>query len=81
MRYLVDGYNLLHATGHLSGKVGPHGLEKARRTLLDRLAVLAKSGAGVTVVFDAPAPRRPWSRNRLIRGSASATRWSVRPTT
>ena len=24
MRYLVDGYNLLHATGHLAGKVGPH---------------------------------------------------------
>jgi hypothetical protein len=53
MRYLIDGYNLLHATGHLSGKVGPHGLEKARQALLGRLAALVKGGAGVTVVFDA----------------------------
>jgi hypothetical protein len=53
MRYLIDGYNLLHATGHLSGRVGPHGLEKARQALLGRLAALVKTGAGVTVVFDA----------------------------
>jgi hypothetical protein len=53
MRYLVDGYNLLHATGHLGGKVGPHGLERARRALLGRLVILAKAGDDVTVVFDA----------------------------
>src|SRR5260370_19480571 len=53
MRYLIDGYNLLHATGHLAGKVGPHGLEKARQALLGRLAALVKTGAAVTVVFDA----------------------------
>ena len=36
--YLFDGYNLLHATGHLAGKVGPHGLERARLALLSRAA-------------------------------------------
>jgi hypothetical protein len=54
MRYLIDGYNLLHATGHLAGKVGAAGLERARHTLLnylvDRLGPEARS---VTVVFDA----------------------------
>ncbi len=54
MRYIIDGYNLLHATGHLSGKVGGHVLEWARKTLLSRLATFVKAGAGgVTVVFDA----------------------------
>ena len=58
MRYLIDGYNLLHATGHLSGKVGPQGLEKARLALLSHLAVFARTEAVVTVVFDARnAPR------------------------
>ncbi len=54
MRYLIDGYNLLHATGHLSGKAGLHGLERARQVLLSRLAAFTKTGAGeATVVFDA----------------------------
>jgi uncharacterized protein len=54
MRYLIDGYNLLHAMGLLCGKVGPHGLEKARLALLDRLAADHGDGvANVTVVFDA----------------------------
>jgi hypothetical protein len=54
MRYLIDGYNLLHAMGLLRGKVGPHGLEKARVSLLGRLAGAFGEDAGcVTVVFDA----------------------------
>jgi hypothetical protein len=54
MRYLIDGYNLLHAMGLLSGKVGPHGLEKARLDLMDRLCEThGDSAAAVTVVFDA----------------------------
>ncbi len=54
MRYLIDGYNLLHAMGLLCGKVGPHGLEKARLALLDRLlAHLGDDADSVTVVFDA----------------------------
>jgi hypothetical protein len=54
MRYLIDGYNLLHATGCLLGKVGPGGLEKARRGLLDRLHDrFGVEAERVTVVFDA----------------------------
>jgi predicted RNA-binding protein with PIN domain len=54
MRYLIDGYNLLHAMGVLTGRVGPHGLEKARLALLGRLlAEHAADLAAVTVVFDA----------------------------
>ena len=54
MRYLIDGYNLLHAMGLLCGKVGPHGLHKARLALLDQLC--GRHGAesvDVTVIFDA----------------------------
>jgi hypothetical protein len=55
MRYLIDGYNLLHATGDLVGRTGrPHGLEKARLALLGRLIALHGDDVGcVTVVFDA----------------------------
>jgi uncharacterized protein len=54
MRYLIDGYNLLHAMGVLAGRVGPHGLEKARLALLGRLLSLHADDPGrVTVVFDA----------------------------
>jgi predicted RNA-binding protein with PIN domain len=54
MRYVIDGYNLLHAMGLLSGKAGPHGLEKARRALLGHLCGNHQAEvANVTVVFDA----------------------------
>ena len=54
MRYLIDGYNMLHAMGVLAGRVGPHGLEKARLALLGRLLALHADDPGrVTVVFDA----------------------------
>jgi hypothetical protein len=60
MRYVIDGYNLLHAMGLLTGKVGPQGLQKARLALLDYLAASHHADAGaVTVVFDAArAPAR-----------------------
>jgi predicted RNA-binding protein with PIN domain len=59
MHYLIDGYNLLHATGHLVGKVSPARLEQARLTLLDHIvASLGAEARFVTVVFDARrAPR------------------------
>lgn len=54
MRYLIDGYNLLHAMGLLTGRVGPHGLEQARFAMLGRLRGAGDASAsGVTVVFDA----------------------------
>src|SRR4051812_9911239 len=54
MHYLIDGYNLLHHVGLLSGRVGPTRLAKARLALLGHLSDrLGSEAANVTVVFDA----------------------------
>jgi predicted RNA-binding protein with PIN domain len=61
MRYLIDGYNLLHAMGLLSPKKGVgNALENARFDLLDRLHTHFGDLSGqITVVFDAGrVPRR-----------------------
>ncbi|HXG09163.1 MAG TPA: NYN domain-containing protein [Gemmataceae bacterium] len=59
MRYLIDGYNLLHAMGALGGRKGPGGLERARQRLLGLLSgAYGRQASAVTVVFDAAeAPR------------------------
>jgi predicted RNA-binding protein with PIN domain len=58
MRYLIDGYNLLHAMGLMHGRVGPHGLERARLALLNHLCGVHRADvAAVTVVFDAAGAR------------------------
>jgi predicted RNA-binding protein with PIN domain len=60
--YLIDGYNLLYAMGVLGGRVGPHGLEKARARLLGLLhGTFAEESPAVTVVFDA-AQARPGAK-------------------
>jgi uncharacterized protein len=51
MRFVIDGYNLLHAWGLAPRQTGGGQLERARLNLLDRLRHLG--AAGVTVVFDA----------------------------
>ena len=60
MRYLIDGYNLIHAMGLLHPNSGT--LANARFGLLDRLAAFFGDNArDLTVVFDAgrvPRPRR-----------------------
>jgi hypothetical protein len=59
MHYLIDGYNLLHAMGVLTGQVGPTGLERARLNLLGVLCgALGADAANVTVIFDAANPPR-----------------------
>src|SRR6266852_850781 len=61
MRYLIDGYNLLHAMGLLRPKnTAPKALENARFDLLDRLCAFFGDGASnLTVIFDAErVPRR-----------------------
>jgi uncharacterized protein len=61
MRYLIDGYNLLHAMGLLGAhKAAPNALEGARFDLLDRLHALFGDRSGrLTVIFDAArVPRR-----------------------
>ena len=54
MLLLIDGYNLLHASGVFPA-AGPPTLERAREALLDHLASLldAKQIARTTIVFDA----------------------------
>jgi predicted RNA-binding protein with PIN domain len=54
MPYLIDGYNLLFATGHLTSKTGRQSLEGARKALLIQLVTgHGPDVSGVTVVFDA----------------------------
>ena len=58
--YLIDGYNLLHASGVFGGPPGPNAFAQARRALLDALAELLaeREAARTTVIFDAAdAPR------------------------
>ena len=52
MRYLIDGYNLLHAL--FGPPASPQGLEPARQRLLDRLCEFPQvEPHDLTVVFDA----------------------------
>lgn len=55
MRLLIDGYNLLFASGILRERSGPGGLERARRALVNFLAesLEAPQISRTTVVFDA----------------------------
>ena len=58
MRWLIDGYNVMHAGGHLVPKLGREGFRRERRRFLDELAgaLGPDRTAGTTVVFDASVP-------------------------
>ena len=69
MRFLIDGYNLAHASGDLQGKVGPHGLERARNALVHRIAVGHGDNIGdVSLVFDARHAPGDTPSEEVIRG-------------
>ena len=54
MKLIIDGYNLLHASGVFGTGRGERAFEESRRALLDMLAELLGEEAGQTVVvFDA----------------------------
>jgi len=54
MTLIIDGYNLLHASGVFGEDRGPRGFEQSRRKLLDLLVDLLGDAATRTiVVFDA----------------------------
>lgn len=55
MALIIDGYNLLHASGILGRGVGPGSLERSRQALLNFLAEALEERelATTTVVFDA----------------------------
>lgn len=68
MKILVDGYNLLHASGIFGGVRGAGGFEASRRALLDEIARLTGAAAsGVTVIFDA-ADAPPGLPDRYAHG-------------
>jgi predicted RNA-binding protein with PIN domain len=58
MRWLIDGYNVMHAGGRLGPKLGREGFRRARRRFLDELsqALWPSIAAETTVVFDASVP-------------------------
>jgi predicted RNA-binding protein with PIN domain len=58
MRYLIDGYNLMHALGLMRPRFGPRGLRNARQRFLNQLAAALgpTESAACTVVFDAREP-------------------------
>ena len=55
MSIIIDGYNLLHASGILAKGQGPGGLERARNALINFLAasLAPEERSRTTVVFDA----------------------------
>jgi predicted RNA-binding protein with PIN domain len=55
MPLIIDGYNLLHASGILGRGVGPGSLERSRTALLSFLAesLAERELSATTVVFDA----------------------------
>ena len=58
MRWLIDGYNVMHAGGRLGPKIGREAFRRARRRFLDELAQALGSdrASQTTVVFDASVP-------------------------
>lgn len=70
MALLIDGYNLLYASGILGRGIGPGGLERSRAALLNFL-VESLDPADVQhtiVVFDAPAKARSGPHTYAHRG-------------
>jgi predicted RNA-binding protein with PIN domain len=82
MHLLIDGYNLLHASGIFGRGKGPGGFERSRVALLNFVAESMDEGerSTVTVVFDAAGapPGLPSSMThrdvhvRFAKGYASA---------
>ena len=71
MKILIDGYNLLHASGVFGGVRGARGFEASRRALLDEVArLLGDASITATVIFDA-ADAPPGLPDRSIHDGIS----------
>jgi predicted RNA-binding protein with PIN domain len=70
MRWLIDGYNVMHAGGRLGPKLGREGFRRARRRFLDELANALVHGTveQTTVVFDASLPPGDFPLQSSYRG-------------
>ncbi|MDG3006314.1 NYN domain-containing protein [Paludisphaera mucosa] len=69
MRWLIDGYNVMHAAGVVDSKMGRHQFRGARKRFLDRLAAALKDlAAETTIVFDANQPPADFPIESNYRG-------------
>jgi predicted RNA-binding protein with PIN domain len=70
MRWLIDGYNVMHAGGRVGPRLGREGFDRARRRFLDDLAdaMGPDRAAGTTVVFDATLPPRDFPLETTYHG-------------
>src|SRR5437763_392064 len=69
MRILIDGYNLMHVAGLMKPRFGPGGLERARRAMLNYLAVALEDQAlHTTITFDAFDPPPDAPRQQRFKG-------------
>jgi len=70
MRWLIDGYNVMHAGGRLGPKLGREGFRRARRRFLDELAAALGPDFAreTTVVFDASVPPGDFHLDADYRG-------------
>ncbi len=73
MRYLIDGYNVMHALGLMLPRFGPNGLRNARQRFLNQVASAFGpiEAAGITVVFDAQDPPHEAPREAVHKGIRS----------
>jgi len=78
MTILIDGYNLLHASGVMGRGSGPGGLERSRTALLNLLAASlpAEELPRTTVVFD--ASEAPWGAARTLQHQGLTVRFADR---
>jgi len=69
MRWLIDGYNVMHAAGIVDSKMTRHRFRNARKRFLDDLArSLADLASEATVVFDANQPPADFPIESNYRG-------------
>ena len=78
MATIIDGYNLLHASGILPRGIGPGGLERSRNALLNFLveSLPAEEVSHTTVVFD--ASEAPWGAARTLDFEGITVRFAAR---
>lgn len=78
MPLLIDGYNLLHATGIVGRGPGPGGLERSRLALLNFLAASLPPAEvpQTTVVFD--AREAPWGLPRTVEHHGMTVRFATK---
>ncbi len=70
MRWLIDGYNVMHAGGKLAPKLSREGFRRARRRFLDDVsATIGPDRAReMTIVFDASAHPGDFSLDAKYKG-------------